>query len=602
MYPRSGDVIKLRFLIAALVAAVAFPGDAFGQALRINLVDSATSAPLRGALVALIDSDGRAITEALTSQNGFGSLTAPAGTYRLRVRRIGYQPYLSAPLRLPRSDRLTVWIPAIPITLSAVVISARSRCGPITSDAGGLGTVWDEVAKALQASRLTLDDLRGIGGAWRYRKRTGAAGGILATDTIYFSITNQRPFGAISAARLASVGYVEGDETSGWSYYGPDETVLLSPEFAATHCFRVERDSKEPGLIGISFQPIPSRRVPDIAGVAWVDQATSELRRITFRYVNAGLVSRFGGGGETHFQRLPSGAWVVSAWHLRAPMTERAGELARSVGYQENGGGILSPEIFQPLRASERTAAEAALAPSASIEGVLLADGKPFAGAEVTLTATDHSARSDSAGRFRFSAVPTGFVHVRARAVGFAYADTILTVAKDREHSIALTLVPMAPILGTVVAEASLPFGKPARYAGTSKFDEFYERRARGRGTFFTLEDVRRAERSRVIDLLSSVPGITVFSPGGVPTIRVAGCGANGRSGQNDARWLAVFINGQRVGNGLDILSGLHPNGIEAMEVYRGASQLPVKASGDACAAIFVWTRYTPDEVAEDLN
>ncbi|MCR4341977.1 MAG: carboxypeptidase regulatory-like domain-containing protein [Gemmatimonadaceae bacterium] len=585
-----------------LSAAAVLPSEASGQALRVNLVDSATAAPLRGALVALIDSDGRPVTEALTSQNGFGNLTAPAGTYRLRVRRIGYQPYMSGPLRVPRADRLTVSVPANPIMLSAVVISARSQCGPITSDASGLGTVWDEVAKALQASRLTMDDLQGVGGGWTYRKTTGSAGEIEATDTSYFTIRNQRPFGAINPAQLAKLGYVEGDETSGWSYYGPDESVLLSPEFAATHCFRVERDRSEPDLIGISFRPIPSRRVPDIAGVAWVDQATSELRRITFRYVNAGLLSRFGGGGETRFQRLPSGAWVVSAWHLRAPITERTGQVARSVGFQENGGGILSPEAFQALRASERSAAVAALAPSASIEGVLLADAKPLAGAEVALTATGHSVRSDSAGRFRFPAVPPGFVHVRARALGFAFADTILTVEKDRRHSIALTLVPVAPTLETVVVEAALPFGKPARYAGTSKFDEFYERRARGRGTFFTLEDVRRAERSRVIDLLGAVPGITVFSPGGVPTIRVARCGANARSGQDDARWLAVFINGQRVGNGLDILSGLHPSGIEAMEVYRGASQLPIEAMGDACAAIFVWTRYTPDDVVDELN
>lgn len=585
-----------------LAATVALPGAASGQALRVNLVDSATSAPLRGALVALIDSDGRAVTEALTSQNGFGSLTAPAGIYRLRIRRIGYQPYLSAPLILPRSDRLTVSIPAHPVMLSAVVISARSRCGPITSDAGGLGTVWDEVAKALQASRLTMDDLRGVGGGWTYRKTTGSAGEIEAADTSYFTIRNRRPFGAINPGQLASVGYVEGDETSGWSYYAPDETVLLSAEFAATHCFKLERHETEPKLIGISFRPTPSRRAPDISGVAWVDRESSELTHIIFRYVNAGLISRFGGGGETHFQRLESGAWLVSAWHLRAPMVERVAGVVRRLGYHENGGGILSPEAFQALRAAERTAAAAALAPAATIDGVLLADAKPMAGAEVTLTATGQSVRSDSAGRFRLTAVPSGFVHVRARAVGFAFADTVLMVEKDRSYSIALTLVRVVPQLETVVVDAALPSGKPARYAGTSKFDDFYERRARGPGTFFTLEDIRRMDRARAIDLLGSVPGVVVHSPGGVPTIRMARCGVRGSQGGNDARWLAVFINGQRVGNGLEILAGLHPSGIEAMEVYRGASQLPVATMGDACAAIFVWTRYTPDDIVDEPN
>ena len=588
--------MKLRLVVAGALIATGLSREASGQALRVRLVDSATAAPLRGALVALVNADGRAMTEVLTSESGFGNLAAPAGVYRLRVRRIGYEPYVSPPLRVPRTDRVTIAVVARPVVLSSVMISARSQCGRITSAAGGLGTVWDEVTKALQASRLSLEDLKGVGGGWTYRKTTGSRGEVEAADTTYFTIRNQRPFGAISPAQLANVGYVEGDETSGWSYYGPDETVLLSPEFAATHCFKLERHSTEPNLIGISFRPAPSRRFPDIDGVAWVDRQSSELRRITFRYVNAGLLSRFGGGGETRFQRLTSGAWLVSEWHLRAPIMERVGGVARSVGAQENGGGVLSPDEFLALRASERTAAAAALAPSASIDGVLLADAQPMAGAEVTLTATGQSVRSDSAGRFRFIAVPSGFVHVRARALGFAFADTVVMVTKDKHHFIALTLVRVPPQLETVVVEAALPYGKPARYAGTSKFDVFYERRARGRGTFLTLEDIRRMDRTRVIDLLGSVPGVVVYSPGGVPTIRVARCGVRGSTPAGaDARWLAVFINGQRVGNGLEILAGLHPSGIEALEVYRGASQLPMEAKGDACAAIFVWTRFTPD-------
>src|SRR5687768_9081126 len=202
-----------------------------------------------------MDAQGRAVVEVLTSESGFGNLSAPAGTYRLRVRRIGYEPYVSAPLTLPRSSRLIVSIPAKPIVLSSVVISARSSCGRITSDAGGLRTVWDEVAKALQAARLTTEDLQGIGGAWTYRKTRRSDGRIEASDTTYFGITNQRPFGALDPVELARSGYVVGDATSGWSYYGPDETGLLSPEFAATHCFRVERDRTMPELIGIAFRP-----------------------------------------------------------------------------------------------------------------------------------------------------------------------------------------------------------------------------------------------------------------------------------------------------------------------------------------------------------
>lgn len=288
--------------------------------------------------------------EVLTSEGGLGNLSAPAGTYRLRVRRIGYEPYVSAPLTMPRSAQLVVSIPAKPIVLSSVVISARSGCGRMSSDAGGLRIVWDEVAKALQAARLTMEDLQGIGGAWTYRKTTRSGGRIEASDTTYFTIWNRRPFGALDPAELARSGYVLGDATSGWIYYGPDETVLLSPEFDATHCFRVERNRATPNLIGIAFSPIPSRTVADIAGTAWVDQRTSELQRITFRYVNAGLMSLFGADGETSFQRLASGAWVVSAWHLRAPILERAGPVMRSVGSYETGGGILPPRGARPAQ------------------------------------------------------------------------------------------------------------------------------------------------------------------------------------------------------------------------------------------------------------
>src|SRR5688500_3414958 len=170
--------------------------------------------------MARVDAQGRAVVEVLTSEGGFGNRSAPAGTYRLRVRRIGYEPYLSAPLSIPRPTRLVVSIPAKPIVLSSVVISARSSCGRASSEGGGLGLVWDEVTKALQASRLTMDDLQGVGGAWTYRMTTGRDGRIEAADTTYFTIRNQRPFGALDPAELARSGYVVGDPTSGWDYYG----------------------------------------------------------------------------------------------------------------------------------------------------------------------------------------------------------------------------------------------------------------------------------------------------------------------------------------------------------------------------------------------
>jgi hypothetical protein len=145
---------------------------------------------------------------------------------------------------------------------------------------------------------------------------------------------------------LAADGYVLGDEIQGWHYFAPDEVVLLSDQFAATHCFRLLRERERPGEIGVAFEPVPMRTIADIAGALWVDEHTSELREIVFRYVNAGVFSRFEAGGFTRFTRVPSGAWLVSDWQLRVPLltvrtSPYSGKQFSAIGYAENGGGIL---------------------------------------------------------------------------------------------------------------------------------------------------------------------------------------------------------------------------------------------------------------------
>lgn len=300
--------------------------------------------PLNGALIALLDGRGAVVAEALSSAAGFRAFPSPPGRYRVRVRRIGFRPYVSAVVELSGLRALTVVVQSEPVVLSTIVISARTSCRSLGSARSqALATVWGEATKALEASRLTLVDLRGVGRAWTYTKTVSAGDEGDRSDTTHFMVVNQRPFGALDPDTLANGGYVTGNAESGWSYYGADETVLLSPSFARTHCFRLVRERGEPGLIGVSFEPVLGRRTADITGIVWLDQATSELRRIVFRYVNAGLISEHGGGGETHFVRLQSGAWLISAWRLRVPILEDGIRGIHPIGFQENGGGLLQP-------------------------------------------------------------------------------------------------------------------------------------------------------------------------------------------------------------------------------------------------------------------
>jgi hypothetical protein len=340
-----------RALLAAILFASVVPvSTASPQAaqseLRVKLRAN-DGTPVVGALVALLDGGDRVVAEGLSSQSGTRVLRAPSGVYRVRTRRIGYLPLVSAPVVVPSHDELLLVIESSRVVLDRIVVNSRSECGRGDSGSSALGILWDEIDKALRASQLTIADLAGFGRGRVYSKETRTSGAMVTTDTSFFDIVNQRPFGAIDPDSLASGGYVVGNEEKGWTFYAPDETVLLSEQFAATHCFRVVREGGRPREIGVAFEPVPRQRVPDIVGVLWLDESSAELREVVFHFVNAGVLSRFEANGFTRFLRVPSGAWIVNEWLLKLPRVElrpSSGYSAQEyklIGYYEHGGGIL---------------------------------------------------------------------------------------------------------------------------------------------------------------------------------------------------------------------------------------------------------------------
>jgi hypothetical protein len=320
--------------------------------LRVRL-ESSPGAAVIGALVALLNEHDSVVTEGLTTERGTRTLRAPAGTYRIRVRRIGYLPFISGPVSLPRADEVLLQVESPKVVLQHIVVTSNSKCRRDDPGASALSVVWNEIEKALTSSQITNADLVGIGRAEVYRRVRSLNGAEVSSDTTSFTIGRKRPFAAIAAERLAADGYVIGDEGEGWHYYAPDETVMLSDQFAATHCFRLVRDEAHKGQIGVAFEPTPGRHRSDIKGTLWVDEGTSELREIVFRFVNAGALSQFEAGGATHFARLPSGAWIVDDWILRAPLLAREASDAYTTrlvrtGYTEDGGRIVATSAVRP--------------------------------------------------------------------------------------------------------------------------------------------------------------------------------------------------------------------------------------------------------------
>jgi hypothetical protein len=336
-----------RALLAAIVVAGLLPLGAAspqGSDLKVRL-QSNDGIPIAGALVALLDANDSVVVEGLSGEGGTRVLRAPSGVYRVRTRRIGFLPLVSSPVALPRQEELVLVVETTRVVLDQIVVNSKSQCG--RSDAGSLalGLVWDEIDKALRASQLTISDLSGFGRARVYRRQI-RSGEVVNSDTSFFDIVDQRPFGAIHPDSLAKTGYVVGDEARGWMFYAPDETVLLSDQFAATHCFRVIREGGRPGQIGVAFEPVPKRRLADIVGVLWVDEASAELREVVFRFVNAGVIGRYEATGFTRFLRVPSGAWIVDEWLLKLPRLAArpsiySGQEYTLAGYDERGGGIV---------------------------------------------------------------------------------------------------------------------------------------------------------------------------------------------------------------------------------------------------------------------
>lgn len=297
-------------------------------------------APVRGALVLLQDSIRHTVTRDATDADGRFRVTAPTpGTYALRVLRIGYAPYDLTPWAVgAQGDTLTIKLPAAGMLLAGITVTATDRCSQRPGTGSAAATLWSEAEKAVDLTVLTLEHRT-------YRFQT--AGYVSTLDTALRETAREEsqalgvsdwPFETAPAETLAARGYVR----DGW-YYGPDLGVLFSPSFLSLHCLRAELPGpgQDSTRVGVAFEPVEGRTVSDIAGVLWIDRGTLELRDLEFRYTGLRLNTRRA-GGRIEFRRLPSGAWVIQRWWLRAPMARLRGtaDTIGVGGYRETGASV----------------------------------------------------------------------------------------------------------------------------------------------------------------------------------------------------------------------------------------------------------------------
>lgn len=308
--------------LAALLLLLVQATRGAAQSVRGVLVERGTDTPIGGAFVILEDSTGTAVSTTLATGSGTWLLNAPgAGTYRLRTDRIGYESTFSEPFDLLEGQSLSYRLEAgvSPVGLAGLAVEGSpGPCEALREESLAVHRAWEEARKALAAIVWT-----GQQPYFRfdavYFQRTLDPDGVPTSAVEYEEVRyfGRHPFRSVPVRDLVLGGFVQ---TVGGSlrYYGPDAEVILSDDFQRRHCFRLIEDG---GLLGLEFEPLPDARVTDISGTLWLDAASAELRRLDFQYEKLEIGVDTGGlGGWVEFARLPSGAWIVRSWAIRAPI------------------------------------------------------------------------------------------------------------------------------------------------------------------------------------------------------------------------------------------------------------------------------------------
>jgi hypothetical protein len=496
--------------------------------------------------------------------------------------------------------------------LEAIRVAPPER-GCVVDPRTGLRTaaVWEAARQVLVETRAA----EARGGVFTIRRfqRELDRSTFMVRSAREDSTTERRvtPFRSLPPEELARDGYVR-REGRDHVFVAPDATVLLSDEFLDGHCFRVVAGrGVEAGLVGLAFEPVRGRRLPDVSGTLWLDPATADLRSMEFAYTGLPDYAYDEGevwGGTMEFDRTPAGEWMVKRWTLRLPsMGVPTGASGAGMGRGRLRVAVFS-EIGGEVLGGEGTARPPARA--GAVAGVVFDSTRaaPLAGATVSLTGTPYTARTDSTGAFRITGVPAGryevaFTHPRADSVGRRVAAVPVNVGASGESrvSLALPAVPTVPAIrppaqvatrGSVLTDTV----QLAEVVATAEARDpnlegqgFYQRARRGMGVHWSGDEFRAKSAGRITDHISGTRRIFArpFRGTGIAFVQ---------SNRGKLCWVPTFLNGVLVPAAR--LNELRREDVVGVEIYEG-EDVPGEfmvvghyAAGGAraCGAIAVWT------------
>ena len=397
------------------------------QLVRGTVTERSSGAALSGVLVTLVNDSSRTVGSVLTGEGGAYGIRAPsAGTYRIDAKRIGVLRFRSPVFELAVGEtrEMNVQLDALLYSLPEVVISAIPLCDRGDKEAGRVAGLWDEARTALAATQISLRDRLFSARLVRYVRQIDPTTLKVVSETRSdVQGVVDHPFFSPPAESLSARGFWRKEADGSTLYYGPDAGVLLSDVFLNDHCFQYARPSRaRPGLVGLRFEPARQRDVGDILGTLWMDAKTFELRFVDYRYTNLEeIADSLMIGGEVHFARLRSGAWIVRRWFIRMPQFGRS--VSPPMGLTSTAPSVLvRPVVFRLREEGGDVTAEGLRVyekPATLVGTVQDSSRAPFPGVRVRLTGTPYSTLSGADGTFRLDSLPPGTFDVVVEHPGY---------------------------------------------------------------------------------------------------------------------------------------------------------------------------------------
>jgi hypothetical protein len=467
---------RIRSIIVWTLLSFCAGSNAAAQVIRGVVTDRSTGSPIRGAFVALLRPDGRQATGVLTGDAGEFVFRVPAGTYSLRAERIGQQTTNVPAFEIAAEQTRTVNIQldVAALQLSAITVRTDARCDRVEGSRE-TAAVWDEARKALTVTAWVEGSTSAVFRVRLTERELDAGLREVGSPQIRFnSSAGKRAFRTLDHDSLERFGYVFLRGADRY-FIGPDAELLLSNSFLSQHCFRLVRRNDRRGMIGLAFEPIRGRIVPDIQGALWLDQGSAELRFVEYGYTgNPAYTDERYAGGRIEFDQLSNGAWIVRRWWIRAPQLVRQqgqSEL-RAVGSHETAGEVLDAQVAGT--------APTVMVPRVSITGFVFDSvrSRPLEGASIYLSGTPFQTTSGVAGRFTLDSIPAGEYGI---AFEHPFLDSLPIYPGPRSLRVepGMPLVPLAtPSTETLTAQVCSP-------ADMRRFTEISRDSLNNRGIIF---------------------------------------------------------------------------------------------------------------------